>query len=308
MRTRHSNKITNLLLRRLRQSISVIRIQSKHFIAERAQVGIFSFVTCLDLWQFMMVCAIRLYYQMAFGQAKVASITANRMLFDVFNLEYIEDMSHRFFNRGSFCAFEFATARTVGIFPSPYIDWLCQKCLVANGTLFIESAIKCLRMASVRAEFEGQIRRWLTSRLKGFSATFALAHCANVMRLPIKSLAFWGAKMLCVLFRVGRAYFIDDAALRTGNRRSAMSVKALATAKVLVSDAFVARPCLELFAASGANNFSHKKRLLSLTVGTLAKGAQPMTEGRHNYNFVRSNRQATASLSHSIIARLQVCV
>lgn len=57
--------------------------------------------------------------------------------------------------------------------------------------------------------------------------------------------------------------------------------------------------------AVAMRDFLHKKRLLSRTVNALAEGAQPTIEGGHNYNFVRSNRQATASLSTLIIPRYQ---
>lgn len=49
----------------------------------------------------------------------------------------------------------------------------------------------------------------------------------------------------------------------------------------------------------------HKKRLLSRTVNALAEGAQPTIGGGYNYNFARSNRQATASLSKLIVPQLQ---
>jgi hypothetical protein len=57
--------------------------------------------------------------------------------------------------------------------------------------------------------------------------------------------------------------------------------------------------------AVAVGNFIHKKCLLSKTVNALAEGAQPTIRGGHNYSDVRSNRQATASLSTYIIPRLQ---
>jgi hypothetical protein len=212
----------------------------------------------------VVIKAIGLNYRKVFWQVKVASVSTDRMLLNVFNLECIEDMSKGFFERGSLFAFDFATPRAIGIAAALYGRRSRHKCLVTDRTLFLESDVNSSAVALVRAEFMRLIFSRLASSLKRYSAIFALVLDAYVVRLPIKSLALRRAKVFEVRLHSAGASYKATPALWTSGLRAAKSIKARTATEVAVIALRLVFGGLKIASACGAidHNVCHKKSLL----------------------------------------------
>jgi hypothetical protein len=305
MRTWHLDKFHNLLLGIHGQTIAIIGLQSQDFISLVRNKTVLARIYFLALCEFVMISAIRLYDKASIRQKEVTSETAYPKLLYICDAIGIKNGGKGFFDGSALFAFKPAFIGAINILAPGYVRGFSRNVFAADGTRSHDSLDQRRAMAFVRAKFVGQVDAWGGSGLERPSAMLTNASLADGVLLPVKHLTLRRAKVFRVLLGTSRLYLVDNAALRARDLALAVPAKAFSAAKVPLCLSVIASLGRELFAASITHNFGHKKRLLSRTVNALAEGAQPTIRGGHNYSFVRSNRQATASLSHSIVPQME---